>query len=114
MVICLLPLFKKSCGISSRSLVEKSLLKQEHHMQVCQGPWFYLKLLVEKGRTQKTIAFIVDPLSCNCTLSQYSKFGFDTFSAFWVMGYDDNVEDDNNDNDDDHNNSTLSSKQTSQ
>ena len=57
---------------------------------ICYGPSFFIKSLVKIGHNSRNIAFIVIPLVLQLhlvMLSKYSKFGFDTFNTFWVMGY---------------------------
>ena len=54
-------------------------------MLVCQGPSFYLNILVKKGHNPKNIALRVIPLVLQLQLvmmSKYSKFGVDTFNIF--------------------------------
>ena len=56
---------------------------------ICHGPSIYLKFLVKKGHHSKTIAFRVMPLLQLhlVMMSNYSRFGVDTFNTFCVMGY---------------------------
>ena len=60
-------------------------------MLICQGPSFYLKLLVKKGHNSKNIAFRVMLLVLQQHLVMMSKYfqGWwsDTFNTFWVKSY---------------------------
>ena len=71
---------------------------------VCQGPSFYLKLLVKKGHNSKTTAFRVMRLVLQLHLvmmSKYSMFNVDTFNTFCVKGYIKVFHNDDDDKDDD-------------
>ena len=57
---------------------------------ICRGAIILLKIYVKKGHNSKTTALRVMPLVLQLHLvmmSKYSKFGVDTLSTFWVMGY---------------------------
>ena len=51
-------------------------------MLVCQGPSFYLNLLVKKGHNSKNIAYRVMLLVLQLHLVMMNKFGVDTFNTF--------------------------------